>query len=550
MSVTERPGSTAGTGPRRRLGLALAVISTAQLMVVLDATIVNIALPSIRRDLHFSLPNLEWVITAYALTFGGLLLFGGRTGDLFGRRRMFMVGIGIFAVSSLLGGFATSQAWLIAARAAQGVGGAIASPTALSLIATTFPEGSARDRAMGVYAAMSGAGGAIGLLVGGILTDVASWRWVLFVNVPIGALVLLVAPRVLAESGTRAGKLDLPGALSVTGGMALLVYGLTHAASHSWGATGTVVPLAIAVALLVAFVGIEMTSRQPLMPLRIFANRDRSGAYAIMLTVGAALFAVFFFLTQFVQNILGFSPLVAGVAFLPLTFVIAGTAISTSRLVTRTGPRLPMTVGPLLAAGGLFWLSRLTAGSGYLAVLGPMVVLAVGMGLAFVPLTLTAVAGVRQQETGLASALLNTGQQIGGALGLAVLGTIAAATIKSQVRHLAASSHGHLTHHLVNVATATGYAHAFLVAAAIALGAFVIAVVAIRVKAGARPQLAGAGAAGVRGERPVTSDLGVDEEQPLVTADLGGGEKQSPVTADLGGSEGQPPVTTEIGGRG
>ncbi|MGH3238506.1 MAG: MFS transporter, partial [Streptosporangiaceae bacterium] len=275
MSVTQYPASLAGEGPRPRLGLALTVISTAQLMVVLDATIVNIALPSIRRDLHFSLPGLEWVITAYALTFGGLLLFGGRTGDLFGRRRMFMTGIAIFALASLLGGFATSQAWLITARAAQGVGGAIASPTALALIATTFPEGRARNRAMGVYAAMSGAGGAVGLLAGGILTDLASWRWVLFVNVPIGALVLLLAPRVLAESGTREGKLDLPGALSVTAGMTLLVYGLTNAASHNWGATGTVVPLAAAAALLAAFIAIEARSSQPLMPLRIFANRNR-----------------------------------------------------------------------------------------------------------------------------------------------------------------------------------------------------------------------------------------------------------------------------------
>ncbi len=508
MSVTQYPASLAGEGPRPRLGLALTVISTAQLMVVLDATIVNIALPSIRRDLHFSLPGLEWVITAYALTFGGLLLFGGRTGDLFGRRRMFMTGIAIFALASLLGGFATSQAWLITARAAQGVGGAIASPTALALIATTFPEGRARNRAMGVYAAMSGAGGAVGLLAGGILTDLASWRWVLFVNVPIGALVLLLAPRVLAESGTREGKLDLPGALSVTAGMTLLVYGLTNAASHSWGATGTVVPLAAATALLAAFIAIEARSSQPLMPLRIFANRNRSGSYAIMLCIGASLFAMFFFLTQFIQNILGYSPLKAGVAFLPLAFVIAGVAIGVSRLITRIGPRLPMTIGPLFAAGGLFWLSRITAASGYLDVLGPMLVLAAGMGLSFVPLTLTAVAGVRKQETGLASALLNTGQQIGGAVGLAVLGTVAASTINSQVTQLAAASHGHLTRQLLNMATATGYADAFRAAAFIALGAFLIAVAAIRVSASDGPGQAGGGAASGQAQSPVTDRTG------------------------------------------
>ncbi len=467
----------------RRLGLALLVISTAQLMVVLDATIVNIALPSMRRDLHFSLPNLEWVITAYALTFGGLLVFGGRTGDLFGRRRMFMVGIGLFAASSLLGGLATTQAWLIASRAAQGIGAAIASPTALSLVATTFPEGPPRNRAMGVYAAMSGAGSAVGLLLGGILVDVASWRWVLFVNVPIGALVLVLSPWVLAESETRAGRLDLPGAITVTGGMGLLVYGLTNAATHGWASTGTVAPLVVAGVLLLGFVAIETRSPQPLMPLRIFANRDRSGAYAIMLAVGASLLAMFFFLTQYIQNILGFSPLEAGVAFLPLSFLIAGTAVGVSRLVSRIGPRVPMTVGPFLAAGGMFWLSRITASSGYLDVLGPMLVLAVGMGLAFVPLTLVAVAGVRPGETGLASALLNTGQQIGGAVGIAVLGTIATTTIKSQARRLVIAHHGLLTRHLIAVATTRGYTHAFFVSTLIALGAFAIAALVIRTRA-------------------------------------------------------------------
>jgi EmrB/QacA subfamily drug resistance transporter len=464
------------------------VISTVQLMVVLDTTIVNIALPSIRRELHFSGPNLEWVITAYALTFGGLLLLGGRSGDLFGRRRMFMVGIAIFVVSSLAGGLAQNQGWLIACRAAQGAGGAIASPTALALIATTFPEGPRRNRAMGVYAAMSGAGSAVGLLAGGILVDLASWRWVFFVNVPIGLGALALAPWVLFETDTRAGKLDLPGAVSVTAGMALLVYGLTNAAAHGWGDTRTVVSLILAVVFLATFLGIELRSRQPLMPLRIFANRNRSGAYAIMLCVAAALFSMFFFLTQFLQNILGYSPLKAGLAFLPLSFVIAGMALLTSRLVTRVGPRPPMTAGPLVVAGGLFWLSRITADSSYFAVLGPMLVLAVGLGLVFVPLTLTAVAGVRQQESGLASALLNTGQQIGGALGLAVLGTVAASTIRSQLHSLAAQNQGHLTPHLVDVATTTGYTDAFTVSCVIALAAFVIALVAIRVGPPSAPQ--------------------------------------------------------------
>ncbi len=475
----------------RRLRLALVVISAAQLMIVLDATIVNIALPSIRRSLHFSGPGLEWVITAYSLTFGGLLLFGGRTGDLYGRRRMFIIGIWLFSVASLLGGFATTSAWLIACRAAQGIGGAIASPTALSLIATTFPEGQPRNRAMGVYAAMSGAGGSIGLLAGGLLTDLASWRWVLFVNVPIGALVVILAPVALSESQGSWGRLDLPGALMATGGMVSLVYGLTNAATHSWGATGTVVPLVLAGCLLSTFVIIELATSEPLMPLRIFANRNRSGAYVIMLCIGAAMFSVFFFLTQFVQNLLGFSPLKAGVAFLPMSLVISASAIGMSRLVGRIGPRVPMTLGPLLGAGGLYWLSHLSASSSYPDVLGPMLITALGMGTTFVPLTLTAVSGVTAHETGLASALLNTGQQIGGALGLAVLGTVAATTITSTLRQLAQTKHG-LTPHLVGVATATGYSRAFEVASVLALFAFVVALVAVRVQRPAlEPQAAG-----------------------------------------------------------
>jgi EmrB/QacA subfamily drug resistance transporter len=456
------------------------VIAAAQLMVVLDATIVNIALPSIHRDLHFSGPNLEWVITAYALTFGGLLLLGGRTGDLFGKRRMFMIGIGIFALSSLMGGFATSQVWLITCRAAQGIGGAIASPTALSLIASTFPEGAPRNRAIGVYAAMAGAGGAVGLLAGGILTDLASWRWVFFVNVPIAVVVLLLAPRAFRETEGRAGKLDLPGAVTVTAAMALLVYGLTNAAAHTWGQIQTVVPLVLAAVLLGTFLLIETRSRQPLMPLRIFASRNRWGAYAVMLGVGAAIFAMFFFLTQFIQNIMGFSPLEAGVGFLPLTVVIGGSAIGTSRLVGRVGTRLPSTLGPLLMAGGLFWLSRITAGTGYVGVLAPMLLVGLGMGQTFVPLTLAAVSGVRREETGLASALLNTGQQVGGAVGLAVLGTIASSTIRSQTQQLATTVHGRLTPHLIDVATASGYAHAFMASSVIAVGAFFVALLVIR----------------------------------------------------------------------
>lgn len=284
----------------KRLGVALAVISAAQLMIVLDTTIVNVALPTIHKSLHFSTASLEWLITAYALTFGGLLLFGGRTGDLYGKRRMFMTGIAIFATASLLGGLATTEAWLIITRGLQGAGAAIAAPTALSLIAANFPEGQKRNRALGVYAAMSAGGGAVALLLGGLLTDLVSWRWVFFVNVPIAAIVLFLAPRALNESSATSGHLDVPGAVTATAtaGMLSLVYGLSNASIHGWGSLGTLAPIAAAAVLLACFGIIESRTAEPLMPLRILSNRNRAGAYAMMLCVGAAAFSMFFFLTS------------------------------------------------------------------------------------------------------------------------------------------------------------------------------------------------------------------------------------------------------------
>jgi EmrB/QacA subfamily drug resistance transporter len=472
----------------RNLNLALIVIAVAQLMVVLDATIVNIALPSIQRALHFSPTGLEWVINAYSLTFGGLLLLGGRAGDLFGRRRMFVGGIVLFTIGSLAGGFATSAAWLIIARAAQGIGAAIVAPTALSLIADSFSEGTQRNRALGVYAAVAGAGGAAGLLLGGLLTDFASWRWVLFVNVPIGVVLAIAAPRVLAASQRRPGRLDLPGALTVTAGMVLLVYGLTRAATYGWTEMITLAALGLAVGLLLVFVAIESRSQHALMPLSIFAQRNRNGAYLLSLVIGVAVFGVFFFLTQFVQNILGFSPFIAGIAFLPMTAAIIVTSQVVARLIGRLGPRLFITVGPLLVAAGLFWLSRLNDQTSYVGgLVGPMVLIAVGMGNIFVPLTLMAVAGARPQESGLASALLNVGQQIGGSIGIALLGTIAATTTKNQLVGQPA------THAAVNRALATGYGAGFEVAAGIALVGFAIAVAVIRGRRA--PQTARAAAA-------------------------------------------------------
>jgi len=469
----------------KHLGLALAVICGAQLMIILDATVVNVAIPTIHHALHFSKTNLEWLITAYALTFGGLLLFGGRTGDLYGKRKMFMIGITIFAVSSLLGGFATNDVWLIITRGLQGVGGAIAAPTALSLIATNFAEGKERNRAMGVYAAMSGGGGAIGLLLGGILTSYVSWRWIFFINVPIAAVVLFLAPRALNESQSTSGHLDLPGAITATGGMLSLVYGLSNASSHTWTSTSTLVSFAASVILLTAFGLVERRSKEPLMPLSILKNRNRTASFAMMLVIGIAMFSMFYFLTQYLQNVLGWSPVRTGVGFLPMTMGIILAAGLSSRYIGRVGIRIPLLVGPAMATIGMLWISRITVSSSYPDILGPLVVIALGMGFTFVPLTLTAVSGVKAHEAGLASALLNTMQQIGGALGLAVLATIAIDSANSKLHSL------HSTTKLANnIATTHGYTTAFLVSAAIAFFGLLISIVFIRVPASSPSEMA------------------------------------------------------------
>ena len=443
------PGATAGGGSRR-LGLALLVIATAQLMVVLDATIVNVALPHIQQALGFSGSGLEWVVNAYAVTFGGLLLLGGRAGDILGRRRVFVFGLLLFSAASLLGGFATSEWWLLTARAVQGAGGAVIAPTALALITTNFPEGAERNRAFGVYAAMAGLGSAVGLLLGGILTTYLSWRWVLFVNVPIGILVAAAAPRVLAESPRRPGRIDVAGAVTGTGGIALLVYGLSKAAtgpdgvSH-WGDAQVLASLAAAVVLLVSFVLIERRSSRPLLPMRVLADRNRSGAYLIMLCVATGLFALFFFLTLFIQDVLGYSAVRTGIAYLPFAVGVVVASALASQLVPRIGPRPLIVAGAAMVAGGMFWFSRLTEHAGYAThLLGPQLVSSFGLGLVFVPLALVALHKVAEQDSGVASSLLNTAQQVGGAIGLAVLGTVAWTTVadsaRTQVAHAAAAA--------------------------------------------------------------------------------------------------------------
>jgi EmrB/QacA subfamily drug resistance transporter len=425
----------------RRLGLALVVIAAAQLMIVLDATIVNVALPHIQRALGFSGSGLEWIVTAYSLAFGSLLLLGGRLGDIYGRRRVFMTGILLFSTASLVGGFATSEWWLLTARAVQGAGAALAAPTALALIATTFPMGQPRNRALGVWAGMAGAGGAIGLLLGGILTSYVSWRWVFFVNAPIGLTVAALAPIALVGGGRLQRRLDIPGVVTSTAGLALLVYGLTHAAagqdgvSH-WGEPVTITCLAGAVALLVGFVFIERYVKEPELDLNLLRSRRRSGAYIMMLLLGTALFAVFFFLTIYIQTVWGYSPVKAGLSWVPFPIMLIGINVLVARvLVTKVGVRPLLMAGPLFAGAGFLLLSRLTpTGSYWVNLLGPMVLLSIGMGLMFVPITLMIVSHVRHDEAGAASSLLNIGQQVGGSIGLAAIGTIAWTSVAHTVR--------------------------------------------------------------------------------------------------------------------
>ena len=493
-----RAESGGTTQAPRRLGLALAVIAAAQLMVVLDATIVNVALPHIQRALGFSGTNLEWVVNAYTLVFGGLLLLGGRAGDLLGRRRIFITGVLLFALASLLGGFATGQAWLLTARALQGVGAALAAPTALSLIAVTFPQGPPRNRAMGVYSAMSVAGGGIGLIAGGLLTTYASWRWVMFVNVPIGLVVAGLAARVLPESDRRTGRFDIPGALTGTLGVASLVYGLSSAAtspngvSH-WTDTKVIASLTAAAALLAAFGVIEARSKHALLPMRLLRNRNRSGAYLISLCVGTAMFGMFFFLTIFMQTVWGYSALKTGIAYLPMIGIVLVTSAAASQLISRTSALPMLAAGGVIATGGMFWLSRVSEHSTYAGgILGPMIVTAFGLGFVFVPMNLTALVKVDEHIAGVASSLLNTGQQVGGSIGLAVLGTVAWSTFAGNLRsqNIAAARSGqHLSlPAITDHALAAGFSRGLLVAAGIMLLTLIITMATIRVR---RADLAG-----------------------------------------------------------
>jgi EmrB/QacA subfamily drug resistance transporter len=477
---TVPPGGQARRG--NHPGVALAIITGSQLMVVLDATIVNIALPQIQSALGFSTTSLSWVLNAYTLTFGGLLLLGGRAGDILGRRRTFMFGIALFTTASFLAGLATSSTWLLAARALQGIGGAIASPTALALITTNFSEGAERNRAFGVFAAVSGSGAAVGLLAGGMLTSWLSWRWVFFVNVPIGILLAVVAPLFIDESEPHPGRFDLGGALTSTLGMTSLVYGFIRAAQEGWKDPVTVASFALAVVLLATFVWIETTIDQPIMPLHLFRNRNRAGSYGIMLALAAALFSMFFFLTIFVQDILGYSPLKAGLAFLPVSAMIIITAQIASRRLLATGPKLFMVLGAVLAVAGLGWLAQLSTTSTYVSgILVPMLLFAAGMGFLFVPLTISAVSGVEASESGAASGLLNVTQQVGGSLGLSILVTVFGTASRNET-HALLGTGSPPPANIKELVLAHGISTAFMVGTVFAVIALVLSVVVIRTK--------------------------------------------------------------------
>jgi EmrB/QacA subfamily drug resistance transporter len=456
--------------------LAMALLAAAQFVVVLDASIVNVALPSIGRDLDFSQDNLSWVVNAYVLVFGGFLLLGGRLADLLGRRRLFIVGLILFAAASLAGGLAQSEGWLIAARAVQGLGAALLSPAALSLVTVLFAEGSERNKAMGVWGAVAGSGGAVGVLLGGMLTEWAGWEWVLFVNVPIGIAAAIAAPRLLPESRNEGERhFDVLGAVTITAGLSLLVYALVDTNTAGWGSLQTLGLSAIALALIGSFYFIERRQKNPLVPFPgIFRIRTITGINVSAVLVAAALFSMFFFISLYMQNVLGFSPIETGLAYLPLAVGIIISAGGSAGLVTRFGFKPVLVTGLIVTAAGLLWFSQVSPDGSYVGdVLFPSLLAAVGLGLAFVSMTVAAVSGVTTHETGLASGLINTSQQIGGALGLAILATVA----NSRIDDLAASGTP------MPVALTEGFQSAFLVGAGLAILGAVLATVLVSSRA-------------------------------------------------------------------
>jgi EmrB/QacA subfamily drug resistance transporter len=437
--------------------ITLLVILGAYLMVVLDVSVVITALPQIHHALHFSSAALTWVQSAYALTFGGLLLLGARAGDILGRRRVFMAGITLFALSSLAGGLSQSAAMLLTARAVQGIAAAIAAPSTLALLMTSFPEGPARTKAVASYAAVAGGGGSVGLVLGGMLTAWINWRWALFVNVPVGAVLVFLAPRYLDETERRPGHFDLAGAATSSLGMAALVYGFVRAAANGWGDTVTIASFAAAAALLSAFVAVERRAEQPITPLRLFASRTRSGAYAGRVLVVGAMFSMFFFVTQLLQGARNFTPLEAGLAFLPMTLVLFAMVRRVPRIAARVGETRLLVTGLSIAAAGMLWLSQLSATTPYLTGIAlPLMLLGVGIGMAFTPLTTAGIHGVAGEDAGAASGLVNAAQQLGGSLGVSVLVTVFTSASRSAAAHpLAGATHTANAHYVLSHAVSS-----------------------------------------------------------------------------------------------
>ncbi len=479
--VAQRGASRPPGAPRRGSGhrtLALIILLCAQLMVILDATVVNIALPEIQHGLHFTATSLSWVMNGYTLTFGGLLLLGGRAGDILGRRRMFIAGGALFTVASLAGGLANSAGLLLAARAAQGVGGALASPAVLALIVGSFSEGRERTRALAIYTAVITGGASLGLVLGGVITQWLSWRWVLFINVPIGLFALIAAPLFVTETPRQPGRFDVAGALTSTLGMASLVYAFIRAAASGWGDGLAVGAFAAAVVLLALFVLNERRVSQPITPLRLFTDLSRSGSFIARLLLVAGMMGMFFFLTQFLQDILGFSPLRAGIAFLPMTVILFGVSRVVPRLMQAVGPKRLMIAGLIPVIVALGWLSRVSPATDYwTGVFGPMLLLGAGMGVVFVPLTTASLAGVAPEDSGAASSMVNVMQQVGGAVGLAVLVAVYGTAYRDAARHpLRGVSQVAQAHHLQAHGTAT----AFLLAAIFDVVSLIVITVLIR----------------------------------------------------------------------
>jgi EmrB/QacA subfamily drug resistance transporter len=447
----------------------LAVVAIAQFMVILDSTVVNVALPTIRTDLGFSEQNLSWILNAYTLMFGGFLLLGGRAADRLGRRRLFVAGIALFSGASFICGLSQSEPMLLIARGAQGLGGAMVSPAALSIILTTFAEGSERNRALGIWGAIAGAGGAVGVLLGGVIVQAISWRWVFFINVPIGAFVLVATPRIVPESRSAAAAkrgYDAGGAIAITLGLIALVFTLIKSNSWGWGSGKTIAGFAIAAILIAAFVAIEKRHPDPLVPLRIFSNRSLAASDVTMLLVAAGLFGMFYFCTLYLQQVLGYSALKTGVSYLPFSLTLVAASTGASRLVDRFSPKPVLVTGLLVSTVGFVLMTQVTGHSDYARhVLPAFLILAVGLGLSFVPITIAATTGVAPGDSGLASGLLNTTQQVGGSLGLAILSTVSTTRV-THALHGGAALPAALTH---------GFKGAFGVGAILCAAAAVLA---------------------------------------------------------------------------